>query len=49
MEILDILNLLLGAGASLYAICKYVKTGLIKRVLTALVIAVAVMVYLSEK
>lgn len=49
MGILDILNLLLGAGALLYAICKYMKTGLVKRVLTAFVIAVAVMVYLSEK
>lgn len=47
MAVLDILNYLLGGGVFLYALSKYTKMGLLKKVLTVLVIIIAIAAYLS--
>lgn len=48
MAVLDILNFLLGVSALLYAIFKYMRVGLLKSVLIALVIVVAMVVFIRR-
>ena len=47
MAVLDILNYLLGGGVFLYALSKYTNMGLLKKVLTVLVIIIAIAAYSS--